>query len=282
MTSAQPSLTWHVLQRRRGSLADVRLECHHAVQLNTRFARGFLPERADDSHTSLTWDSGEQSLRGEAVSTPEGPLTLSLRIADLTMLANSGTGGTLPLSGKTIGEAKSWLAGLLRERGMEPAPLEKPLHFKLDEHPLLHGAKFSIDGRESSFRQLSDYYHDASLVLQVLADAHAGASPVRCWPHHFDIATLLPGGGPRLETIGVGLLPGDQTYADPYFYVSPLPYPSGVLPALASGFWHTAAWTGAVLSSQSIEAAAAPTEQQRIVEQFIGGALGALRSLSSS
>jgi hypothetical protein len=198
------------------------------------------------------------------------------------MLANSGTGGTLPLSGKTMGDAKSWLAGLLRGRGMEPAPLEKPPHFELDDHPLLHGAKFSIDGREPSFRQLSDYYHDAFLVLRALADANAGASGVRCWPHHFDIATLLPGGRPGLENIGVGLSPGDQRYADPYFYVSPWPYPAGVLPALASGFWHTAGWTGAVLPSGSIEATGAGAEQKRLAEQFIDGVLRALGSLGTS
>ena len=41
--------------------------------------------------------------------------------------------------------------------------------------------------------------------------------------------------------IGVGLSPGDTYYAEPYWYVSPYPYPGlEDLPVLdGSGFWHT-------------------------------------------
>src|SRR5689334_21730 len=120
MTSVQPTPSWQYLGSPGASLADVRLECHHAIQLNTRFARGFLPARDDDSHTSLTWDPDLAALSGEAVSTPAGALTLSLRIADLTFLANGGTAGVLPLSGKRPEDASAWLARLLTERGMDP------------------------------------------------------------------------------------------------------------------------------------------------------------------
>src|SRR5947209_12268211 len=113
MTGAQPQSDWRVL-RRGESLAEVRLECHHAVQLNTRLARGFVAHRSDDSHTSLRWDG--EALRGEAAPTPAGDVTLSLRIADLTFLVNDGTAGRLPLSGRTGSEAREWLARILSQR----------------------------------------------------------------------------------------------------------------------------------------------------------------------
>src|SRR5262249_62389310 len=49
------------------------------------------------------------------------------------------------------------------------------------------------------------------------------APPVRCWPHHLDLDTLVtvaPG-----RTTGVGFEPGDESYDEPYFYVSVYPAP---------------------------------------------------------
>src|SRR5262249_62334200 len=54
------------------------------------------------------------------------------------------------------------------------------------------------------------------------------ASPVRCWPHHFDIATLttLPArNAGATGYVGAGLSPGDEYYDEPYFYVSVYPNP---------------------------------------------------------
>ena len=89
-------------------------------------------------------------------------------------------------------------------------------------------------------------------MLGEIAAREAGASPVRCWPHHFDIATLisLEGGDPEhARSIGVGLSPGDESYAEPYFYVSPWPYPeSDRLDDIAPiGRWHTAGFVAYVV-----------------------------------
>lgn len=77
------------------------------------------------------------------------------------------------------------------------------------------------------------------MLLEAVKD-----SPVRCWPHHFDIATLhMLGDG---KTIGIGLSPGDDSIRDPYWYVNlwPYPHPSRLQP-LQFGMWFTEGWTGA-------------------------------------
>ena len=69
--------------------------------------------------------------------------------------------------------------------------------------------------------------------------------------------------------------PGDGSYPQPYFYVSPWPYPEGsALPALASGKWHTEVWVGAVLTGDEI---LSKTDQQRFVQDFIQQAIAAVR-----
>jgi hypothetical protein len=80
------------------------------------------------------------------------------------------------------------------------------------------------------------------------------ASAVRCWPHHFDIATLLALDPPTTpsnvaRTIGAGLSPGDAGSPGGYWYVTPWPYPvvSEPPPLAAGGAWHRTGWFGAVL-----------------------------------
>jgi hypothetical protein len=80
---------------------------------------------------------------------------------------------------------------------------------------------------------------------------------VVCWPHHFDIATLvsLEEGSPaNARSIGVGASPGDQYYDQPYFYISPWPRFDGEkLPdPPAPGRWHTEGFFGAVLTGEEI------------------------------
>jgi hypothetical protein len=112
---------------------------------------------------------------------------------------------------------------------------------------------------------------------------------VRCWPHHFDIATLLPGpaagGGAQQRTIGVGLSPGDASYGEPYWYVTPWPYPPPPeqLPALpGGGAWHRRGWFGAVLTATAALRPPTAAERARGVSAFIAAASRGVASLMGS
>ena len=80
-------------------------------------------------------------------------------------------------------------------------------------------------------------------------------SPVRCRPHHFDIATyvsLEEGDAENARGVGVGMSPGDESYGQPYFYVNPWPK-LGVdrLPELRfPGHWHTEGFVGAIATAE--------------------------------
>ena len=97
-----------------------------------------------------------------------------------------------------------------------------------------------------------------------------GPSPVRCWPHHFDIATLVAlEEGHAARSIGIGVSPGDDYYAQPYLYLSPYPKPDTEdLPQLPpGGRWHTKDFFGAVATATDILALPEPrTGLIRIVE----------------
>ena len=105
------------------------------------------------------------------------------------------------------------------------------------------------------------------------------------WPHHFDIATLITieenPGPEKSKTIGVGLSPGDESYNEPYFYISPWPYPvnKNNLPKLNHGFWHTQGWFGEVLTSSEIIRSGDNTEQLEITINFIEDGIYKLKKL---
>src|SRR5262249_18166496 len=109
------------------------------------------------------------------------------------------------------------------------------------------------------------------------------ASPVRCWPHHFDIATLttVPArNAGATGYVGAGLSPGDEYYDEPYFYVSVYPEPDpAALPSLPMlGHWHLHDFVAAVVTAHKIVAA---KNQLAETEDFLRDAVdGAIKVFS--
>ena len=113
--------------------------------------------------------------------------------------------------------------------------------------------------------------------MSEVAERQLGGAEVRCWPHHFDVAALLPldpdGDPEQARAVGVGFSPGDRSYAEPYFYVSPWPYPdAGELPRLPEGArWHTEGWVGLVLTAERIISVPADDQRRTIRQALVEG-----------
>jgi len=97
------------------------------------------------------------------------------------------------------------------------------------------------------------------------------------------MATLiaLDDGDPeRARSIGVGLSAGDLSYPEPYYYVTPWPYPADSdLPSLGElGLWHRDGFVAAIASGEGI---VATDQQQRAVDDFLEQAIGACMKILS-
>jgi hypothetical protein len=235
-----------------GQLNDARLQCHHAAQVIVSLGISLLPHRADDSHTNLGWEPDLGALTTHPVP-GRVPFRGGLAIRELELLLESGEGVVrFPLDGATLAEAWQWLVAAVARAGGDSDKLTGAKHYTIPGHPVAEGRRFQRKP-ETAFAELAGYYELAERVLRALAAGTAGASDVRCWPHHFDLATLITLPGSPTRTVGAGLSPGDESYAMPYFYVSPYPYPEpGRLGTLALGHWHTQGWTGAVLTGDEL------------------------------
>ncbi len=246
-----------------GDLVEPRLLAHHAVQWASRAARAALDPSPDDSHSNLGWDNSLDALVSHEIPADGGAVRFGLRPADLTLICVRADGEieALPLDGATNAAAAIWVARTLTALGLDPSGLTDDLPYPLPPHPVSDGGTYAAAAHADGLGEISIWFDLANTVLGGVAGAYNGLEPgpsaVRCWPHHFDLATLIrldAEGGEAARSVGVGMTPGDGEYAQPYFYVTPWPYPdAAVLPPLEEpAFWHTQGWVGAVIKGADI------------------------------
>jgi hypothetical protein len=258
-----------------GALGDAREMLHHAAQILAAAGESYVAHQPDTSHTAMLWLEGHAAFAGQEIP-GRWPCRVALRVRDLTLLLVDRQGaphGELPLGGRTPAEASRWAEGALRD-------------YTHGEHAraLVHPG-FEIPGRVERFAapgpalaELARWYANVDGELGALALATPRSGPVLCWPHHFDLATLLTLPGER--TIGVGLSPGDAGSAEPYLYVNHYPARSdGALPPLEAGRWNTEGWLGALLRGSELVAAGDAASQRALWRRFVASAVAASRSL---
>ena len=262
------------------ALVAARTQLHHAAQVANAAAISLLPPEPDDSHTSFEWDA-----RLHALVARPAPASMSfrfaLRVADLSLAVVRGgeIAELFSLDGRSVADGFAWATEQVRRAGGDAAGMTMRRHFQIPGAPPDAAHPFAVhDG--AAFAELAAYYGDADALLRDVQSAMAGASEVRCWPHHFDIATLVAEPGAERATIGIGLSPGDEHYAEPYLYVGPYPYPdTRALPALDVGRWHTEGWVGAALTASAIVAAGDAAAQAQLARSFVDGAVATVRRL---
>jgi hypothetical protein len=244
-------------------LAQARMLAHYGAQWLARAARAYVAPRPNDEHTNLGWDHALAALTTHTL--PDGSV-LGLRIPDLSLVLRTGQGGSSPaigLGGKRDPDVRRELGALLAARGLDAAALDAPSPYEMPAHPVGSGAAYAVDGLAAALAELAAWYAGADRALgaertRVVARGIA-APPVRCWPHHFDVDTLLAFGSPKPDRwVGIGFSPGDHHYEEPYFYVSIYPAPDvATLPALPRiGHWHSHEFTAAVATRSTIVATA--------------------------
>lgn len=263
------------------SLRGSRLQLHHAAQFATALGISFLPPEEDDSHTNLGWESVHEALCSREVPTPDGALQVALRPHDLTLLVvlDGAITRRIPLHGLTISHVETALCDAVNDAGLDGRRLTMNRHYEIPVHPVAAGEPF--DARAGAeFSELANWYSNAASRLEELRRRTAGAE-VRCWPHHFDIATLAtiaPG-----RSSGAGMLPGDEQVPEPYYYVNAYPPPpperaTAVLPGGA--YWNTDGWFGAVLTASRLSSD--PVAQASQVGSFLDSAFEACAALLRS
>jgi hypothetical protein len=275
------------------ALSEARLQAHYALQWLARTSRAYAAPRPNDHHTNLGWDDAVGGLTTHAL--PQGTV-LGLKISDLTLVLWERSRLALapgmepvlgpvlePVLGPALGleerrdaEIRQWLGRHLSGSGLDAQALDAASPYRMPEHPIGRGAPYGAAGLSEALADLVAWFGNANRVLgetrQRIVGRGIDAPPVRCWPHHFDLDSLISlGSVAAARTIGIGFSPGDEYYDQPYFYVSCYPPPDvAVLPALPPlGHWHTHHFTAAVAVAERI---VETDNQQAETEAFLGAA----------
>ena len=199
----------------------------------------------------------------------------------LTLHAGEGTTRTLLLEGRTDAQVRHWLGEQVDAAALDALKLDAPSPYEMPAHAITQGAPYDPKDAADSLAELAAWFGNAALSLGIIQkrmiERGLEASPVRCWPHHFDIATLtsLPTRSAGVTGyVGAGLSPGDEYYDEPYFYVSVYPRPDpALLPSLpALGHWHQQDFMAAVATARKIVAC---KHQQAQTDAFLQAAVDA-------
>jgi len=276
-----PVVGWETLGKAPPlALAPERLVLHHAVQLVAAVGRSLVPPRTDDGHTSLEWMTG--ALVGQEVAGPR-PWIAALRLSELSLVVVAGgaEAGRFALAGRSREAAFAWLLGVAEGLGVAAGRLKLESPYRIPDHPVATGSPFPSVTRKAA--ELARWFGNGNGLVRAVASKWPAAAPVRVWPHHFDVGSVLPLAavhGEDSPSIGIGLSPGDEGIAEPYLYATLWPTPEAdTLPALPGGRWHREAWTGAVLTGSEIVAAGDGAAQAAAAGAFLAGAVETLRGL---
>jgi hypothetical protein len=220
------------------SFSDTRQQLHWAAQAAAGVGRTLLAPKPDDSHQSFEWSDQYQAIVQAPV---DGRYRCGIRMHDMTLLLideKTESKQEFPLHAHTLDDGFHFYEENFGKMIVRPGE-------GIPTHKVANGAVFTP--QHDDLDSIAAQYSNANAVLQRYRANHPGASEVRLWPHHFDIATLIPLGGD--QTIGAGYVAGDTQFPDPYWYVTPFPYPEdrSKYRTLSRGFWNTDGWFGAVL-----------------------------------
>jgi hypothetical protein len=273
--------TWQpVRPEDAGKLSDCRLQLHYAAQFGAAAGISFLEHRPDDSHTNLEWVPALRGLFSRVIPAARRSFRIGARPSKLALVIVSEDNQPIEeykLHGRTITDATEWIRSQIKSLGVDPTLYTLRRHYEIPTHPVVFGESFDASA-PLLFEELSKWFGNAATLLGSVVRRTRAASEVRCWPRHFDIATLIRVTSSR--SIGIGMEPGDDYYDEPYFYLNMNPEPAASRaqsrPLWGNGIWHTNEWVGPVLPASRFGGASA---QERQVREFIDSATAACRGL---
>lgn len=246
----------------RVSLKAAREETHSAVQLITMVPRHLLPADPTDSSASLIWDDEMGMFTTQVV---EGyRVAYEFSTQEIHIYKGAEVVSKLETIGKTFNQVFDNLKTVLNNQGLDGNKLKKELPYELPASVMQNGAPFEKQDSEALV-SLTDLYSSTSKTLQSIFSKIPAASEIRCWPHHYDLATLVAivahDDPEEAKSIGFGFSPGDGGFDEPYFYLTPWPYPAmdSLYSLTAPAFWNTEGWTGGVLKAGDLNTTNAET-----------------------
>jgi hypothetical protein len=206
------------------TLAEARRQAHNSAQWLVRVAHSFMKPADEDRHALLHWDPK----RGALVTEEFLPnLTLELQLAGLTLQfreRDRPSPHVLDVDDRTPAAVEAWVLVELLHRRLDRDRFSKDLPYEFPNLMTGDAVPYSTETLGDGLRELSAWFDNGASVLAATAeDASRLGRPgtVWCWPQVFHLGALVPSvGSSSTRTLRIGMSPGDDVNAQPYFYVT--------------------------------------------------------------
>ncbi|MEO0554040.1 MAG: hypothetical protein AAF149_12605 [Bacteroidota bacterium] len=249
-------------------IRNAREELHRTVQLISYFPRNLIDHDPTDASASLMWNDGIQGFETQSINGVK--VGLNLLEQSLLIMREGKISMSITTIEKSFDQVFEELRVALEIEGFDSSRLVKDSPYELPERVVKLGRPFNTIDASA----LVELYSLAQNVLTEIFSGLPQASEVRCWPHHFDLATLVTivphEDRKQMKSIGFGFSPGDNGYDEPYFYLTPWPYPpkDQLYETKPPAIWNTEGWTGGVLRAFEIDSG---TKEATVTEFFRTG-----------
>lgn len=224
---------------------------HWLCQTIAKANRTFVPEKSDESHTSLYFDRLGDRIVGRWIETEKGRIVLTLNFSTLRFKwLNSAYQviASFSIIGKKITEVEQDIENHLTDFGLAKDGFTDKMHFEIPDY------KYGMVPIQSiPVKHLENWKRIRNLANQTCSSllGHLQIEgEIRIWPHHFDTGIYVTTNNEM--GIGFGLAMSDGMVEGPYFYMSGYPSSNALeyqnLPEIPYGKWITGKnWNGAVL-----------------------------------
>lgn len=225
---------------------------HSLGQLIALTAMQWLPPRADDSQTNMTWNSNQHWLEGRPFG-HKGQLVrlvIDTRAFVLYFIDDrEHISASFSPENRTPDDALAWWTIQMQAWGI--ATIQE-LNYPANPDPL---ANRTVYKRPSGLSAWAHWRTIANTTLKSLNEWSGRHSEVRIWPHHFDTGVYYAqtdASGQEKAAIWAGYAIADSVCDEPYFYLSGYKRGQAIdflaAPALAVGEWRNVPdWKGALL-----------------------------------
>lgn len=234
---------------------SVRL-LHQAAQFVAMFSNSYLPAAPDDSQNCLFWKNTLGRLESRRLDDFHIRMALDVKTFEL-IFERPDSVQRITLDKRTKKEINDVLLEIFPKAGLNIDKYKPIRQFTIPHHAIDDGMSFNKPAK-IFLDEWARYLGNSQHTLKNIATRYGSISEICVWPHHFDMAILVPVDCANNETrsIGMGLAIADAYVAEPYFYINNLDAANVASAALThpkgNVFWNTKDWLGLVLPASAV------------------------------
>ena len=243
-------------------------QLHIAAQYLAAANISFLEPKTDDSHTNLGWDKTNSRLTSHQFGPKNNQLGLKFDSGKLEWLENGALKDDIDLEKYTHYDLINWIKSHVEKSNLR-TPFEYSFHYELPYQKIKDNDTFKLNSADID-TVITRLDTGQTTFENVLAN-HTLKSPIRIWPHHFDLGIYVQLDGNGKLFMGGGLAIPDTLVDDMYFYASGWKNGQAVVTGnfseLENGEWRSD-WNGATLPSDGATVSKVELFYKRAIDQF--------------